>query len=324
MKNVLLLNGGGGTEHEISLISSKFIKEQISDQFNVIEVTIEKGFKWKLEGETCELNFQKQITTSNKKILIDFAIPCIHGTPGETGEIQAYFEMIGLPYLGCNSETSLLCFNKLSTKLWLERVGIKTTPFHIVKDTSDTELALAKSFFDKYNCVYVKATNQGSSVGCYRCETETELKNSITEAFKYSPYVIIEEEIIGRELEVATFEYNDKLHISLPGEISCPSKFYSYEEKYNQDSKTKTHVVAPNISPENLEEINRQAEIAFHILKIRHLARIDFFLTDNGRVYINEINTFPGHTQISMFPMMMQNYGVNYSEWIEQIMTKLS
>ncbi len=324
MKNILLLSGGGGTEHEISLISSSFIRSQLPSEYKVIEVTVDKHFHWSSSGESCELNFKKELITQEQKIKIDFAIPCFHGTPGETGEIQAYFELIQLPYLGCNPETSLLCFNKLSTKLWLEKVGIKTTPFHIVKDLTTLEIEKATEFMSQHQTVYVKATNQGSSVGCYRCVNSQELESSLKEAFNFSPYVIIEKEIIGRELEVAIFEHNDKVHITKPGEIDCPSNFYSYEEKYNENSKTTTHVEAPNITDLHLDEIYRQATAAYHILKLRHLSRVDFFLADSGEVFINEINTFPGHTKISMFPMMMQNYGIEYSEWIKQIITELS
>lgn len=325
MKNVLLLMGGGGSEHEISLLSAKYIKEQIdSTLFNILTVEIDKNFKWKFEKSICSLDFDHTLKTSDGDFKIDLAIPCIHGFPGETGDIQSYFELIGLPYFGCNSETSVLCFNKLSTKLWLEKSGIDTTPFIQINDSSPDELTKAYNFLTLHKVVYVKATNQGSSVGCYRCDNQKDLDKAVIDAFKFSPYVILEKEIIGREIEVSAFEYNNEIHITVPGEIECPGQFYSYEEKYAGNSHTKTHVVAPDISEVINTEIKRQALAAFKILKLRHLSRIDFFLTKENAVIINEINTFPGHTTISMFPTMMENYGVKYSDFLNKALSSLS
>lgn len=325
MKNVLLIMGGGGSEHEISLLSAKYIQEKINlDNFNVIPVTIDKNFQWIHEGEPCDLNFKRVLHTNTGEIKIDMAIPCIHGFPGETGDIQSYFELIRLPYLGCNSETSVLCFNKLSTKLWLERSGLPTTPFISIQDNSRSEISKAKSFLEKYEAVYIKATNQGSSVGCYRCDSPESIEDLIKNAFEHSPFVIIEKEINGREIEVSAFEFKGEVHITQPGEIECPGHFYSYEEKYAGNSATKTHVIAPNIKDVVLQEIHRQARIAFKVLKVRHLSRIDFFITETDQVIINEINTLPGHTNISMFPAMMENYGVEYSDFLNQTLLSLS
>ena len=322
MKNILLIMGGGSTEHDISLISAEYIKTQIDrSKFKLITVEIDKDFKWRLDGNLCELSSARLLKTSEDAIEIHAAIPCIHGYPGETGDIQSFFEMIGLPYFGCNSETSVLCFNKLMTKLMLEVHGLKTAPFMQVNSLAD--LIAAQAFFNQHKSVYVKATNQGSSVGCYRVDKSDELEGIIKDAFRFSPYVIIEKEIIGRELEVSAFEFDGKVHTTKPGEIDCPSDFYTYEAKYDQDSQTKTIVQAQDINEEALNEIHRQAGVAFSALKLRHLSRIDFFLTTDGEVLINEINTFPGHTNISMFPMMMENYGVKYSEFINQHLSTL-
>ena len=325
MKNVLVAKGGGSSEHEISLISAKYIESQINkNDFRILPVEIDKNFNWTYEGKPCLLTFDKILKTADEDFPIDLAIPIFHGYPGETGDIQSFFEILKLPYFGCKSEASVLCFNKLATKLWLEMAGLNTTPFLPINSTESSEINKAYEFLKQHKVVYTKATNQGSSVGCYRCENDEELKKAIEEAFTHSPFVILEKEMLGRELEVSAFEYNKKVHITPPGEIECPDKFYSYEEKYSQESHTKTHVLAPNISEDIQTEIVRQAKIAFDSLKLRHLSRIDFFLTNEGEVVINEINTFPGHTQISMFPMMMENYGVKYSDYLNQTLHSLS
>jgi len=322
MKNILLIMGGGSTEHDISLISAEYIKSQVDrSKFHLLTVEIDKNFKWRLDGELCELSFAHLLKTAERAIEIHAAIPCIHGYPGETGDIQSFFELIGLPYFGCNSETSVLCFNKLMTKLVLEVHGLKTTPFMQVN--SINELEKAYEFLDAHKTIYVKATNQGSSVGCYKVENSKSLKDIIEKAFSFSPYVILEKEIKGRELEVSAFEFNGKVHTTKPGEIDCPDEFYTYEAKYAEDSQTKTIVEAQGISDKALNEIQNQSQLAFKALRLRHLSRIDFFLTNEGDVLINEINTFPGHTKISMFPMMMENYGVKYSEFLNQHLSSL-
>mgnify|MGYP003684157127 CR=1 FL=1 len=325
MKNILLLSGGGGSEHEISLISSKYIASKIDKNlFRVINIEVSKDFNWLYEGSRCELNFNKEIVTEDQKIQIHCAIPCFHGHPGETGDIQSLFELIKLPYFGCSPETSVLCFNKLATKLVLEMYGVKTTPFISINNTSEIELLRAETFFDQHKVIYVKATNQGSSVGCYKISKVEELREAVEAAFKFSPFVILEKEIKGRELEVAVFEYNNKMMVTSPGEIICPDDFYTYEEKYNKNSKTITKTIAPNISESDLTTIKKQSEIAFQALKLRHLSRIDFFLSEDNEVLINEINTFPGHTQISMFPSMLENTGIKYSDFINSHLKALS
>lgn len=323
MKNIIILKGGGGTEHDISLISAKFIESQIDkSKFNIYSIEIDENFQWLFNGNKCELNFARELIGKDLNVEISFVIPCLHGYPGETGDIQSYLELIKLPFLGCNSETSTICFNKLLTKLFLEQYSIKTTPFLQLSD--QTNLDNAVEFLKTHESVYVKATNQGSSVGCYRVTTKEDLIKSIQLAFTFSPFVIIEKDMQCRELEVAVFEHAGVFHTTLPGEIVCPDEFYTYEEKYSSNSHTKTLITAENVSKKCHNEIIRQAQIAIKALKIRHLSRIDFFLTENEEVFINEINTFPGHTEISMFPSMMKHHGVDYSDFINEHISTLS
>ncbi len=322
MKNILLLQGGGSTEHEISLISAKYIESKVDQsKFKVYKVEISKNFEWLHEGVKCELNHNRELILKDQKLSIHALIPCLHGYPGETGDIQSYCQLINLPYLGCNSETSVLCFNKLVTKLMLESAGVKTTPFiQVSKNESD----LANNFLSEHKSIFVKATNQGSSVGCYLVNDKQELKEKIAEAFKFSPYVILEKNISGRELEVAAYEYKGNTYITPPGEIRCPNHFYSYEEKYSKTSHTQTDILAKDIDQTIVDEINRQSKIAWSALKLRHMARIDFFLSSDGEIFINEVNTFPGHTSISMFPSMMERDGVSYSDFINDILINIS
>ena len=322
-KNILLLKGGGSSEHDISLRSAEYMSQQIDQsKFSIFDVEIDKDFKWTLEKQVCELNSKKQLIFQGRAVNIDAVIPCIHGKPGETGDIQSYLELIKLPYFGCSSESSLLCFNKLATKLILENLGLTTTPF--IRIMSPSEIERACAFLEEHKDCYLKATNQGSSFGCYHIKTRSDLEKNIHEAFSFSPFVILEKSIKGRELEVSTFEYKGEVIVTNPGEIECSSDFYSFEEKYSKTSKTETHIEAKNLDESTLQEIKRQAHVAFKGLMLRHLSRIDFFLSEDLNVYINEINTFPGHTEISMFPMMMESYGIKYSAFLNHHLDKLT
>lgn len=324
-KNVLLLCGGGGSEHEISLRSVKYYEDNMAQMPNVNTIWIEidkkgqwidrEGKRYLLDGK-CYLRAFEQ--DGDPGIKIDVAIPCIHGYPGETGDIQSYFEMINLPYFGCNSETSKMCFNKITTKMWATALGVENTPYIFISDLNDETIKKLIAFQKEHGEIVVKASNQGSSVGCYMVGKNEDPIKAAQDAFTLSPFVLIEKRMRPRELEVSAYEMDGKVHISYPGEIVTPSStFYTYEEKYSGQSQSKTFIRAENVTDEQVATITDYATKLFHGLKIRHLSRIDFFL-DNGKIYLNEINTFPGSTSISMFPKMLEANGHSFKEYLEQ------
>jgi len=331
-KNILLLCGGGGTEHEVSLVSSKYIEQNLKEigLYNVIKVEIgsprsndRNFYLLNPDGshkEQVELNFKRELVGLSGKQEIHYVVPCIHGPPGETGEIQTYLDLISLPYLGCGPEASLICFNKVTSKLWFNALAIPNTPFEFL--TSFEEASKAHKLFDQHGKVFVKAASQGSSVGCYPVSKKEDLDAALKNAFNYSEYVLVEKMVTARELEISTYEFEGNIHASVPGEINCPTAFYSYEEKYNPNSKTTTEVVAPGLTKDVVEKMRAYAIKAFKALKLRHLSRIDFFYTNDGEIYLNEINTFPGATPISMFPKMMENNGHAYLKFIADIIKK--
>jgi D-alanine-D-alanine ligase len=329
-KNILLLCGGGSSEHEISLRSVKFYEECLKSipSMNTILIEIDKqgewvdraGKKYLLDGKRFLRAFEQD---GDPGILVDVAIPCIHGYPGETGDLQSYFEMIGLPYFGGNSETSKMCFNKITTKLWATAIGVANTPYIFVSELTPEAQNKVIDFQKLHGEVVVKASNQGSSVGCYMIEAGGDILKAIKDAFELSPFVLIEKKMKPRELEVSAYEYDGKLQISYPGEIVTPSStFYSYEEKYSSKSESKTFVRAENVTPEQVKTITDYATKLYLGLKIRHLSRIDFFL-DNGTIYLNEINTFPGSTSISMFPKMLEANGHSFTDYLKQHLDRL-
>lgn len=322
-KNILLLWGGGGTEHDISGVSSKYVHQTLLEinQYNIYKVQMTKAKKFELEsGEEVTFNLNREMITKSGSIPLHLVIPVIHGPPGETGEIQNFFELINLPYLGCRSEASQICFNKVTSKLWFSSIGIPNTPFEYLTNVAETNKALA--MFDKYGKIFIKAASQGSSVGCYQVLIRSDVEKVVKEAFKYSEYVLIEKMVTARELEISTYEYKGDIIATVPGEIVCPDKFYSFEEKYNPNSKTTTELVAPNLSAEVVEKMREYAKRAFTHLKLRHLSRIDFFYTTDGEIFLNEINTFPGMTPISMFPKMMENHGHSFKTFLNDIVEK--
>jgi D-alanine-D-alanine ligase len=328
-KNVLLLCGGGSTEHEVSLVSVKYIQECLKTipSVNLTKIEIDKSGAWVDEsGKKFLLDAKKYLRAFEQDgdpgIKIDVAIPCIHGYPGETGDIQSYFEMIRLPYLGCNSETSKMCFNKITTKLWATALGVENTPYIFVTENNQDGLNQVLAFQAEHGDIVIKASNQGSSVGCYLLSDNADPKESLNKAFSFSPFVLIEKRLRPRELEVSVYEFDGKMHISYPGEIISPAHFYTYEEKYSSGSKTTTITVAKNVTEEQVQTITDYASKLYYGLKLRHLSRIDFFL-DNGNIYLNEINTFPGLTPISMFPKMMEANGHSFKSYLEQHIERL-
>ena len=324
MKNILLLCGGGGSEHEISLLSAEYIYKELCSLniYKVFKVEIKhNGDRVDQDGNLCELRKAGEIHFPESGITekLNFAIPCIHGPPGENGIIQSIFELMGLPYLGCKPEPSQTCFNKVTTKLWLDTLEIPNTPYIYLSDKSESSIEKATRFFDEHEDIYVKAASQGSSVGCYHVNSKENVSEIVKEAFKFSDYVLVEKTIKARELEISAYSYNGEIQISLPGEIICPEGFYDFDQKYSSDSETRTDIVAKGLSNETTDTISRYAKKAFEGLKLRHLSRIDFFYTDKGEVYLNEINTFPGMTSISMFPKMMENHGTKFSDFLKAI-----
>lgn len=319
--NVLLLCGGGSSEHEVSLRSADFFEEILKTipEVTTYRVEIQKNGDRILNGkELVSLRKDGIIYNyeSKEETYLHYAIPCIHGAPGENGQIQSLFDMMGLPFYGPSYEPSQMCFNKITTKLWLKEYGIPVTPYLATQKDDEASIKEVTQFFhDHGKDVFLKATHQGSSVGCFHITKEEQIKVALAEALKLSPYAISEPTIIGRELEVATFNHEGKIIATNPGEIICPDGFYTYEEKYSEESGSSVEVEA-KISEEDKKKIREYAAKAFEVLKLKDLSRIDFFYTDKGEIYLNEINTFPGHTKISMFPMMLENTGLKYSNYL--------
>ncbi|MFV8386306.1 D-alanine--D-alanine ligase [Vibrio parahaemolyticus] len=321
IKNILLLCGGGSSEHEISLLSANFVEQQLNLIQNVKVTRVEiKNEGWVTDqGELVYLDLNnKQLCSNESNQTIDFIVPCIHGFPGETGDIQSLFEIAGIPYLGCGPEASSNSFNKITSKLWYDALDIPNTPYLFLTRNDEHAHKQAEQAFEKWGKVFVKAARQGSSVGCYSVTKKQAIAKAVNDAFGYSDQVLVEKAVKPRELEVAAYEMNGELYITKPGEVIAPDgAFYSYDEKYSSSSHSLTEVEAKNLTQEQIDKIRHASETVFKQMNLRHLSRIDFFLTEDNEIYLNEVNTFPGMTPISMFPKMLQNNGHKFHEFLE-------
>ncbi len=311
---VLLLCGGGSAEHDVSLRSAEFLNDEISklDNVNVIRVEMTKEGEWKVLpfGESCRLQLDRKLIINDEAILIDYVVPCIHGYPGETGDIQSFLTLADLPFLGCDASSSILCFNKISTKLWFDALSIPNTPYIFLSDNSEMNVEKVESIFDEWGSVFVKAACQGSSVGCYKVTDKAQIRLTLAQAFQYSEQVLVEKSLVPRELEIAVYEYQGEIVVTMPAEILCPSDtFYTFDEKYSPDSHSLTTLTPKDLTQKQIDTMQALARKAFVKMKLKDLSRVDFFLTPDGEILLNEINTFPGMTQISMFPKLLQYQG---------------
>jgi D-alanine-D-alanine ligase len=325
-KNLLLLCGGGGAEHDISLLSANYFETTLAglSQFSVLRVELDKQGKYHTTaGDLCELTNKREIRFEDPTKApwpVDYVIPCIHGYPGETGDIQSYFNLIRLPYFGCDPEASSNCFNKITAKMWFSALSVPNTPYVFLHQLDEYAIAQTRAVLADWGSIFVKAASQGSSVGCYKVDDAANVPKVLSDAFGYAPYVVVEKTIKARELEVAVYEYDGEVVATLPGEIICEANtFYSFDEKYAKNSKARTDIVAKDLDSAVCEQIRAYAIKAFKGMKLRHLSRIDFFLTQDNEILLNEINTFPGLTPISMFPKMLTHHGHDFGQYLQQI-----
>lgn len=342
-KNVGIIFGGKSTEHEVSLQSAKNIVDAIDkDKFNVTLIGIDKNGIWHLNESTHFLlnsdnpslislhqsgrniafipgKNEEQIIEFQDKTLsqLDVIFPIVHGTLGEDGSLQGLLKMVNLPFVGSQVLSSAMCMDKDITKRLLRDAGLNITPFIKLakKNRKNISFEIASS---QLGCpLFVKPANQGSSVGVNKVTSPEEFEAALEMAFTYDNKVLIEQGIDGREIECAVIG-NDEPSASVCGEIELEDSFYSYDTKYIND-KGATVTIPANIPDEISEKIREISIKAYEVLECTGLARVDVFLTKNGEIFINEINTLPGFTNISMFPKLWEVSGLNYSDLITRL-----
>lgn len=312
MKRVLVLFGGNSFEHEISCMSVNYIKDNIDTEiFDFELVGIDFNNTWLIVDKEKKID-SKWINNTKTKINniveyiknFDIIFPIIHGNTGEDGKLQSLFELCNVKCVGCDSYSSLVSYDKLLTKLILEKYNIPQVPYTIYNE----ELNLDNIIYP----VIIKPCKCGSSIGINVANNKNELISAIKNAKKYDTNIIIEKYLAKkRELECAILDTREKLITSDVGEIIAEDSWYDFDSKYK--NKTKTNI--SNIDLNIKEEIQEYSKKIFKILKCKNMSRIDFLYdTNTERLYFNEINTIPGFTEISMYPILITNIGINPKE----------
>lgn len=320
-----LIYGGVSTEHEVSISSYESIVNNIDkDKYEITSFYISKDGTWFTDGKRT-----KDVFNSLKEM--DCVFPILHGKNGEDGNIAGMLEIIGVSYVGCKTLSSAICMDKVITKKLLEKANINVSKYMFIKKLNDNfywvqdnydYVLLDKEILDlsvstilNYPVV-VKPSRSGSSVGVSVANDYLELENAINEASIYDEKILIEEFIDGKELEVAVLGNND-LTVSNIGNIIHDEIVYSYNSKYKGNSKT----VVLNTIEENLEsKIKNMVLTTYKVLDCSGLARVDLFLIGN-EVLVNEVNTMPGFTSISMYPKLMESINISYTDLIDRLIS---
>ncbi|BDH63414.1 D-alanine--D-alanine ligase [Lysinibacillus sp. PLM2] len=338
-KRIGLLYGGKSAEHEVSLSTAFAVLKAINfEKYDVQPIYIT------LEGEWCkgpqlsapvssidELEFKNTSETqpnnitrfildeNNVQMEYDVIFPLLHGTNGEDGTVQGLLEVLNLPYVGNGVLASSAGMDKVVMKQLFEIAGLNQVSYvHFLrKEWEQNQSAIVEKCENELPWpMFVKPANLGSSVGINKANNKEELINAINVALKYDRKIIVEQGIVAREIEMGVLG-NDDPKVSVPGEIKPNTEFYDYESKYKDNS---TSLIIPaKITSEVHSTMKDMAIRAFKILDCAGLVRSDFFVTENNEVFINEVNTMPGFTPVSMYPLLWQNSGVSYSELIDQL-----
>ena len=338
MKKLGVIFGGMSTENKVSCVSgASVIRNLNKEKYEIFPIFIDENGNWfkvkmQADGEI-KIDDKEQIENIVEYIKqMDVIFPVLHGLYGEDGTIQGLFELLKIPYVGCGVLASSIGMDKVYTKIIFDKAEINQTKYVYIRKYDDKYIYVDDSFnenimelnevsdlvTEKLNFpMFVKPSNSGSSVGISKASNLEELKNAIVEASKFDKKILIEQGIDGREVECAVLG-NEDVVSSCVGEIIAADEFYSYDAKYkNQESKT---LIPAEISDDKSEEIRKLAIKAFKAIDGKGLSRVDFFIENGtGKVYINEINTLPGFTSISMYPKLFEQVGVEYSELLDRV-----
>lgn len=332
--------GGKSTEHDVSVVSGTSVIANLNqEKYQIYPIYIDKfGIFYACPYNKRILSLG-EIPQNLKKIDnifaylkdIDVVFPVLHGKYGEDGTIQGMLDLIDKKYVGCHTLSSSICMDKVYTKIILNSAGIKQAGYLVVKrnqneykifdnafnESIHNNVSLISMINNKFTYpIFVKPSKSGSSIGVTKVEVEDELLEAIEDAFKYDDKVLIEECIMGREVECAVLG-NDELIASPIGEIKTDTSFYSYGSKYK--SKTEQTLIPNDISFDITNRVKIIAKKAFQVCDCKGLARIDFFIKDDNEIILNEINTMPGFTSISMYPKLMQEYGFDYDTLLDKL-----
>ncbi len=343
-KKIAVIFGGKSSEHDISRISASYVISQISkEKYDIFTIGITKEGKWLLySGDIDSIkdgswemhpdnksafispdsSIHGMIVMSDGKcetIRLDVIFPVMHGKNGEDGTIQGLFEMSGINYVGCGVLASADCMDKVTANIIFASLGIDQAKFtwcyaSDFKKSPEKVISAIENAIDYP--IFVKPANAGSSVGISKAHDRNELQKAIETAAKEDSRILFEETIVGKEVECAVLG-NDEPFASTVGEIAPASEFYDFDAKYN-DANSLLFIPA-RIESELIEKIRETAVKAYRAIGCAGLSRVDFFVTADNRIMLNEINTLPGFTSISMYPKLMEKSGINGTQLVEKI-----
>lgn len=334
-KRVAILYGGRSVEHAVSVNSARNIYEYIDKgQFEPIAIGISKGGQWFLtDGVSKEIENGKPIGLvlnarepsfiifeNGERFKVSMIFPVLHGTDGEDGSIQGLIKAMDIPMVGTEVLGSALAMNKIIAKRLLKQAGLPVTDFLTFRYTEKDKIKFATISKKLGTPFMVKSASLGSSVGVTKVKSRKDFDKAVEEAFRYDDEMLAEEFVKGREIECAILG-NTPPEASYPGEIviSKTYDFYTFDAKYVDPDAVQIHVPA-KLTKAAAEKIRAVSLKAFETLHCLDFSRVDLFLTARGKVYINEVNTIPGFTNSSMYPMMWKERGISFSDLITRLL----
>lgn len=329
-KTIVLLYGGRSAEREVSVLSAESVMRAVNyETFQVKTYFIAQTGQFIKTQEFTEKPSETEVLMTNKTIRLDQVIkpsdiyeenavvfPVLHGPMGEDGSIQGFLEVLGMPYVGTNILSSSVAMDKITTKQVLASTGVPQVAYTVYIEGNDLEKSISASLQSLSFPMFVKPANMGSSVGISKAESESELRKAIAEALKYDSRILIEQGVTAREIEVGILG-NADVKTTEAGEVVKDVAFYDYQAKYI-DNKI-TMAIPAAIPSDVMAQMRRYAEMAFKAIGGCGLSRCDFFYTESGEIFLNELNTMPGFTQWSMYPLLWENMGLSYADLIEQL-----
>ena len=329
MKNnkirVGILFGGRSTEHEVSIRSARNVYEALdTKKCSPVLFGIDKNGTWLNANDSKKLLHTGKVSNKKANLVpkldpkkIDVVFPVLHGSFGEDGTMQGFLKLIDVPFVGPSLLGSAIGMDKDVTKRILKEAGIEVSGGVVVKKHEILNVDFNKIKKQFGLPLFVKPANAGSSVGVSKVKNEKEFYSAIENALLFDTKILIEEAISGREIECAVLG-NENPEASILGEVIPGEEFYSYDDKYASTSASKTQIPA-EISKKISDKIRATAVIAYKALELEGMTRVDFFYANDGRILINEVNTIPGFTSISMYPKMWEASGVSFTELITKL-----
>lgn len=329
-----VLFGGQSGEHEVSRVSAYNILQAIDrEKYQVVPIGISKDGQWRIYTGS-EENIPSGAWEQDQAHLtlcldlfkdladVDLFFPVLHGPMGEDGTIQGVFEVLDKPYVGCGVLASAAGMDKVIAKILFRNAGIPVAPgihFASRQWQQDSQTLVNRIEGELGYPAFVKPVNMGSSVGVTKAHNREELVAGIDNACAFDTKILVEAFINGREIECAVLETEAGWEATVPGEIVASKEFYDYEAKYSDDEDSEI-IIPADLPAEAVAQIRDYAVKAVQAIDGSGLSRVDFFYTrDSGRVLINEINTMPGFTNISMYPKMWANMGLSYTDLVEHL-----